>query len=124
MCIRDRIEAYTTLNESGYAHSLEVWDQETLIGGLYGVAIGRVFFGESMFSHSTDASKIALTALIRIIADKNFQLIDCQVPSKHLFSLGAKNIPRDIFSGQLQAALAVESQPATWNYSFDSLDLL
>ena len=120
----EMIKAYTTLNESGYAHSLEVWDQETLIGGLYGVAIGRVFFGESMFSHSTDASKIALTALIRIISDKKFQLIDCQVPSEHLFSLGAKNIPRDIFSGQLQAALAVESQPATWNYSFDSLDLL
>ena len=120
----EMIQAYTTLNESGYAHSLEVWDQETLIGGLYGVAIGRVFFGESMFSHSTDASKIALTALVRIISAKKFQLIDCQVPSEHLFSLGAKNIPRDIFSGQLQAALAVESQPDTWNYSFDSLDLL
>ncbi len=120
----EMIKAYTALNESGYAHSLEVWDQETLIGGLYGVAIGRVFFGESMFSHSTDASKIALTALVRIIADKNFQLIDCQVPSEHLFSLGAKNIPRNIFSDQLQTALAVESQPGTWNYNFDSPDLL
>ncbi len=58
------------------------------------------------------------------MSDEKFLLIDCQVPSEHLFSLGAKNIPRDIFSGQLQAALAVESQPATWNYSFDSLDLL
>jgi leucyl/phenylalanyl-tRNA--protein transferase len=118
------IKAYTTLNESGCAHSLEVWDQMKLVGGLYGVAIGQVFFGESMFSHSTDASKVALTALVRIISEKKFQLIDCQVPSEHLFSLGARNIPRARFSGQLQAALAVESQPDTWNYSFDSLDLL
>ena len=120
----EMIKAYTTLNESGYAHSLEVWDQEILIGGLYGVAIGQVFFGESMFSHSTDASKIALTALIRIISEKKFQLIDCQVPSEHLFSLGAKNIPRSIFSGQLQTALAVDSEPETWNYKFDGPDLL
>jgi leucyl/phenylalanyl-tRNA--protein transferase len=120
----EMIKAYTTLNESGYAHSLEVWDQQTLIGGLYGVAIGRIFFGESMFSHSTDASKIALAALVRIISDKKFQLIDCQVPSEHLFSLGAKNVPRNIFSGQLQTALAVGSQPETWNYNFDSSDLL
>ena len=120
----EMIKAYTTLNESGYAHSLEVWDQQTLIGGLYGVAIGRAFFGESMFSHSTDASKIALAALVRIISDKKFQLIDCQVPSEHLFSLGAKNVPRNIFSGQLQTALAVGSQPETWNYNFDSPDLL
>ena len=120
----EMIKAYTTLSESGYAHSVEVWDQMKLVGGLYGVAIGRVFFGESMFSHSTDASKIALTALVRIISEKNFQLIDCQVPSEHLFSLGAKNIPRAMFSGQLQAALAVDSQPDTWNYCFDSLDLL
>jgi len=120
----EMIKAYTTLNESGYAHSLEVWDQMKLVGGLYGVAIGGVFFGESMFSCSTDASKTALTALVRIISEKNFQLIDCQVPSKHLFSLGAQNIPRARFSGQLQAALAVESQPDIWNYCFDSLDLL
>ena len=120
----EMIKAYTTLNESGYAHSLEVWDQMKLVGGLYGVAIGRVFFGESMFSCSTDASKTALTALVRIISEKNFQLIDCQVPSKHLFSLGAQNISRARFSGQLQAALAVESQPDIWNYCFDSLDLL
>ena len=112
------------LNASGYAHSLEVWDQMKLVGGLYGVAIGRVFFGESMFSRSTDASKIALTALVRIISNKKFQLIDCQVPSEHLFSLGARNIPRARFLGQLQGALSVESQPDTWNYSFDSLDLL
>ena len=120
----EMIKAYTTLSESGYAHSVEVWDQMKLVGGLYGVAIGRVFFGESMFSHSTDASKIALTALVRIVSEKNFQLIDCQVPSEHLFSLGATNIPRAMFSGQLQAALAVDSQPDTWNYCFDSLDLL
>jgi len=120
----EMIKAYTTLNASGYAHSLEVWDQMKLVGGLYGVAIGRVFFGESMFSNSTDASKIALTALVSIISEKKFQMIDCQVPSEHLFSLGARNIPRARFSDQLQAALAVESQPATWNYSFDSLDLL
>jgi len=75
------IKAYTTLNESGCAHSLEVWDQMKLVGGLYGVAIGQVFFGESMFSHSTDASKVALTALLRFFYDKVFVLIDCQVPS-------------------------------------------
>ena len=118
------IKAYTTLNESGCAHSLEVWDQMKLVGGLYGVAIGQVFFGESMFSHSPDASKIALTALVRIISEMKFQLIDCQVPSEHLFSLGARNIPRARFSGQLQTALAGESQPETWNYKFDSPGLL
>ena len=118
------IEMYIDLFNDGYAHSVECWENNELVGGLYGISLGAAFFGESMFSHSTDASKIALTALVRIISAKNFQLIDCQVPSEHLFSLGAKNIPRDIFSGQLQAALAVESQPDTWNYSFDSLDLL
>jgi leucyl/phenylalanyl-tRNA--protein transferase len=87
--------AYMELHRSGFAHSIEVWDeQEQLQGGLYGVALGKVFFGESMFSRVSDASKLALVALTRVMADHSLELIDCQVESDHLNSMGARNIPR------------------------------
>ncbi len=89
--------AYRRLHQQGVAHSVECWHDGTLAGGLYGVAIGRVFFGESMFSRETDASKVAFCHLVRQLNRWDFGLIDCQVHSAHLASLGATEIPRDRF---------------------------
>ncbi len=89
--------AYRRLHRQGFAHSLECWHDGVLVGGLYGVAIGRVFFGESMFSRVTDASKVAFCHLVRQLGAWNFGLIDCQVHSAHLASLGASEIPRRQF---------------------------
>ncbi len=89
--------AYVTLFKSGYAHSVECWQDKILVGGLYGIAMGKIFFGESMFSRESDASKVALIHLTRQLEKMNFRLIDCQVHSKHLQTLGAKPIHRDMF---------------------------
>jgi leucyl/phenylalanyl-tRNA--protein transferase len=97
----DMVRAYCDLHAMGYAHSVECWSQQQLVGGLYGVAIGQVFFGESMFSRSTDASKVALAFLARQLRAWDFKLIDCQVYSAHLASLGAEQIPRADFVRQL-----------------------
>ena len=91
------IEAYTELHIQGHAHSVEVWKADQLIGGLYGVALGKVFFGESMFSRSADASKVALVHLARQLESWGYGLIDCQVYNDHLASLGAELIPRSEF---------------------------
>ena len=90
--------AYTALNSNGYAHSIEVWDEDgRLVGGLYGLALGEVFFGESMFSLVADASKIALSNLCAWLKINNYKIIDCQVTSDHLLSLGAEEIRRSDF---------------------------
>lgn len=89
--------AYNTLHRIGFAHSVECWQGEELVGGLYGVSMGKVFFGESMFSRRTDASKVAFAHLVRQLVDWDFALIDCQVYSAHLASLGAVEIPREQF---------------------------
>ncbi len=89
--------AYLDLFASGYAHSVEVWNQDRLVGGLYGVVLGTVFFGESMFSTERDASKVALVFLCQHLSNQGFELIDCQVYSDHLRSLGAREISRDKF---------------------------
>ncbi len=101
--------AYTNLHQLGYAHSLECWHHEKLVGGVYGVAIGRVFFGESMFSKMRDASKIALWHLCR----QGYELIDCQVYSTHLSSLGAEEIPRAEFCALLQQLCHSASPPVS-----------
>jgi leucyl/phenylalanyl-tRNA--protein transferase len=95
------IEAYTRLHHAGYAHSAETWTDDTLTGGVYGIAIGRMFYGESMFHHVTDASKVAFVELVQTLADRGFGLIDCQMKTAHLTSLGAKEIPRKDFLQQL-----------------------
>lgn len=96
--ITDEIkEAYYNLFTLGYAHSVECWQDDELVGGLYGIAMGKIFFGESMFSRCSDASKIALVDLTQQLIKKEFKLIDCQVHSKHLQSLGAKPIQRGLF---------------------------
>jgi leucyl/phenylalanyl-tRNA--protein transferase len=86
--------AYVELHQAGYAHSVEAWHNQQLVGGLYGVAIGHVFFGESMFSHETDASKVAFVCFVKYLQKLGFQLIDCQIYTNHLQSLGAQSISR------------------------------
>lgn len=98
----DMIVAFAQLHQEGWAHSIEVWANGELAGGLYGLAIGRVFFGESMFSRQPNASKIALLALTRHLQDGQFELLDCQVISRHLLSLGATLVPRSEFVSTLE----------------------
>jgi len=109
--------AYIDLHEQGHAHSVEVWYQGRLVGGLYGIAVGRVFCGESMFSRMADASKVAFHALQRQLADWSFRLIDCQIMNPHLASLGVYEISREDFLQEL--AEAVTAPELTRRWSFD-----
>ena len=104
------IDAYTRLHTMGYAHSIEVHRDGTLVGGLYGVALGGAFFGESMFSRTADASKVALVARVKLLTGAGFKLLDCQVESEHLNSLGASNLSRLDFESLL--AQTVNETPA------------
>lgn len=106
--------AYCRLYQAGHAHSVETWSGTQLVGGLYGVALGGAFFGESMFSHATDASKVALVYLVDSLRFWGYTLIDCQVASPHLFSLGAEEIPRRSFIAALQTALALPGHTDPW----------
>lgn len=110
----DMAQAYINLYHAGIAHSAEVWHHDKLVGGLYGVAIGGVFFGESMFSRVPNASKIALALLIDQLLQWGFCLIDCQVSSAHLIGLGAEEIPRTEFIKHLQCALDFPGNPEPW----------
>lgn len=112
--------AYGRLHELGHAHSVEVWCDGRLAGGIYGLALGRIFFGESMFSRETDASKIALVALCRQLQQWNFGLLDCQVPNPHLMSLGAKTLTRPVFEEQLRSCLAQDGETGSWNGRFQA----
>jgi len=113
------VAAYSALHEAGYGHSFETWmPGETgpeLVGGLYGVALGRVFYGESMFSRRTDASKIALAHLVEELMQRGFELIDCQMNTSHLASLGAFEIPREDFSRLLARLATVDMPIGKWN---------
>ena len=93
----DIYQAYVELHQQGFAHSVEVWFNEELVGGLYGVALGQVFFGESMFHTKTDASKVAFVSLVEQLQTLHYQLIDCQIHTNHLASLGAEDIDRRTF---------------------------
>jgi len=97
----DMYNAYVKLHEQGYAHSIECSFEDELVGGLYGVSLGSLFFGESMFHHKTDASKVAMAYLCRLMSELNSPLIDCQIENDHLNSLGATNISRHEFRGYL-----------------------
>lgn len=121
----DMVAAYARLHQRGYAHSVEVLDESgALVGGLYGVALGRVFFGESMFSAVTDASKVALVALVNIARRGGLELIDCQVESAHLNSLGARNINRLDFEQRLAQTVDVETGSDIWCLPATCGDLL
>ncbi len=100
---KDMKQAYLRLHRAGYAHSFETWRGEELVGGLYGMAIGRMFYGESMFSRATDASKVALVGLVGELRARKFPLIDCQMHTPLLASLGARDIPRRTFLRELAA---------------------
>ena len=110
----DMADAYLRLHEEGWAHSIEIWEESTLVGGLYGLCIGRVFFGESMFSARDNASKFALLGLCRILSRKAFDLIDCQVASQHLATLGASLMPRSDFTEILRSSCSSEARFDGW----------
>lgn len=93
----EMIQGYTALHRQGYAHSVEVWQADQLVGGLYGLSLGKVFFGESMFSRVSNSSKFALISLVRILDKLDFWIIDCQQPTQHLKSFGARGISRKEF---------------------------
>jgi leucyl/phenylalanyl-tRNA--protein transferase len=107
-------EAYANMHRLGWAHSFETWHGGKLAGGLYGVAIGRVFFGESMFTRVTDASKVALVHAVEFLRKRGFELIDCQVASAHTLSLGATEIPREAFLQKLARLCNPLGKPRLW----------
>lgn len=107
----EMIEAYTALHAHGFAHSIEVWDDKgQLIGGLYGLKIGRIYFGESMFHHASNASKLAFWGLMRLCVQSKVALVDCQLPNEHLMSLGATTLPRPDFLRQLDNLIGSGSE--------------
>ncbi len=110
----EMVDAYTRLHEQGWAHSIEIWHEESLVGGLYGLAIGAAFFGESMFSRQTNASKAAMLALCQQMVLNDFEILDCQVESPHLISLGASLMPRNRFAAVLGRACKSASKCAQW----------
>jgi leucyl/phenylalanyl-tRNA--protein transferase len=117
----EMVQAYTQLHEAGYAHSVETWVSGELVGGLYCVALGKAVYGESMFAKTSDASKIALGALVAFCREHAIELIDCQQNTGHLASLGAAEMPRDAFivamkSAQRQAGVAWDFTPLYWKH--------
>ncbi len=112
----DIIESYCNLHRLGFAHSVETWHEGSLVGGLYGVSLGKCFFGESMFSVMDNASKTALITLSQRLLEMDFLLIDCQVHSKHLESLGAINIERNAFFECLKKGLSFETMRGSWQF--------
>jgi leucyl/phenylalanyl-tRNA--protein transferase len=114
-------DAYVHLFELGHAHSVETWADGKLVGGLYGVTIGRMFFGESMFSRAPDASKVALVTLVKQIERWGFTCIDCQMSTNHLSSLGAREIPRSAFLRQIRPLMRQVAVPSPWTLDADLL---
>ncbi len=106
--------AYLRMHELGWAHSVECWRQGRLAGGLYGMAIGRVFFGESMFARETDASKVALAHLARLLGERGYGMIDCQMTTTHLLSLGAREVARTRFTAALREWAHDGPPPQRW----------
>jgi leucyl/phenylalanyl-tRNA--protein transferase len=107
-------EAYAELHDLGFAHSVEVWRGRELVGGLYGVSIGTMFCGESMFHHATDASKVGFVTLARQLEAWGFAFLDCQLHTDHLASLGARTMPRDTFLAALADAVAQPTRRGPW----------
>ncbi|AGK98570.1 leucyl/phenylalanyl-tRNA--protein transferase [Clostridium pasteurianum] len=111
----EMIEAYCKLHELGFAHSVEAWHENKLVGGLYGIIIGKCFFGESMFSTMSNSSKAAFITLCKLLEEKNFIVIDCQVYTQHLESLGAVNIPRNEFLELVQKGISMYPLKLSFN---------
>lgn len=112
---QEMIEAYCHLHELGYAHSIECWKEGKLAGGLYGIALGHVFFGESMFSATSNSSKVALNALVEHAIKTGISLIDCQMRTEHLISLGAREISRTRFQDLLQKNIPEITRQQKWS---------
>jgi leucyl/phenylalanyl-tRNA--protein transferase len=117
--VDDMIEAYCDLHKAGYAHSVEAWQDEQLAGGLYGVSLGRSFFGESMFTRISNASNVALVTLAEQLKKLSFDLIDCQVTTAHLKRLGAREIPRSTFLRELRRSMEAPTMKGRWGFSPD-----
>ena len=114
--VDDMIAAYRKLHEKGYAHSVEAWYGGELAGGLYGISLGGCFFGESMFTRVTNASKVAFVHLMRQLSDWSFDLVDCQVTTDHLIRFGASEIPRDLFVKRLNRSLTLPTRRGKWQF--------
>ena len=112
--VADIIEAYTRLHEEGFAHSVEVHSDGKLVGGLYGIAYGKAFFGESMFSLVSDASKVAFKALSDVLGSRGYDFIDCQMKTNHMIGLGAQVVEREIFLDALALAIEKETDFGKW----------
>ena len=112
----EMLDAYTTLHEQGYAHSVETWQEGKLVGGLYGVALGGAFFAESMFTHVPNASKVALVSLVRQLQTWEFRIIDCQQSSPHVMRFGAEEIPRRNFLDHVTDAVAMTERRGRWEF--------
>jgi leucyl/phenylalanyl-tRNA--protein transferase len=110
----EMVAAYEELHRLGYAHSFEAWRGGELAGGLYGVSLGRAFFGESMFSEQPDASKVAFVTAVRWLAERGIELVDCQVRTEHLVRFGAREVPRDEFLAELKRAVASPALRGKW----------
>lgn len=110
----EMIEAYCRLHDLGYAHSVECWQEGRLVGGLYGIAVGGVFFGESMFSRATNSSKAAMACLADLLAGWEFDCIDCQMKTAHLLSLGARELPGERFFALLQRSILRPDRVGRW----------
>lgn len=118
------MEGYEALARVGYAHSIEAWHDGKLVGGLYGVALGKVFFGESMFALAPDASKCAFATLLGQLVAWDFKLVDCQVHTEHLERFGAEEWPRALFLKQLRQASSLDSKPGPWQLEISTEDVL
>ena len=114
------IAAYSRLHELGWAHSFEAWSGDTLAGGLYGIAIGKVFFGESMFAARTDASKVAFFHALEFLAAEGIEIVDCQLPSAHLSRLGAKPMPRREFLSLVGRLTEPPAAPGAYSEAFET----
>jgi leucyl/phenylalanyl-tRNA--protein transferase len=110
------IESYIKLHESGFAHSVEAWYKGELAGGLYGVSLGRCFFGESMFTRLSNASKVAFVALVHFLEKMSFDLIDCQITTRHMVRFGAKEVPRAMFLKQVEDSLQSSTKKGKWSF--------
>lgn len=115
----EMVDAYEKLHLLGYAHSVETWYEDQLVGGLYGVSLGSVFFGESMFSRMTDASKVALVLLTKALKEWGFSLIDCQVTTNHLKSMGVEEVSRKTFLSMLNEAISHPTKKGSWRDDFE-----
>lgn len=121
--VEEMQQAYRTLHRLGFAHSVECWHGEELVGGLYGVSLGKVFFGESMFSRRSDASKVAFAHLVRQLTAWGYPLIDSQVGNDHMFSLGVREIPRSDYLALLDRWCDEPGQPTgRWSFAIDTTE--